>query len=123
MGFEHEGPAGANFRDSSCAPQAVQWEDGEEVRRWLEALGEAVKDLRAAGRDRARPKRRRVLSRHEAGRQLGDAWSRAARLLRAGEAGLGRIVPCEPEPAPEGGPEDEPPFSSHRPTTPSETAS
>jgi hypothetical protein len=122
MGFEHEGPEGANFRDT-CAPQPVRWEDREEVRRWLRALREVVKDLRAAGRDRVRRKRKRVLSRHEAGRQLGDAWSRTERLLLAGEAGLGR-APHDPEPLPEGGPGDEPPFSSSRPTsTPPDTAS
>ena len=122
MEFEHEGPEGANFRDT-CTVQAVRWEDGEEVRRWFGALGEAVRDMRAAGRDRVRGKRKRVLSRHEAGRQLGDAWCRTTRLLRAGEAGLGRLVPREPEPPPEGGAEDEPPCSGSRPITPDETAS
>jgi hypothetical protein len=118
-----DGRSGANFRDTS-APQAVQWEDREEVRRWLRALLEVVKDLRAAARDRARRKRRRVLSRAEARRQIGDAWRRIARLVRAGEAGLDGIGPCDPEPPPEGGTgEDAPPFSSRRPTPPPETAS
>jgi hypothetical protein len=123
MGFDHEGPDGANFRDSSCVPQPVRWEDGEEVRRWLRALREVVKDLRAAGRDRVCRKRKRVLSRHEAGRQLDDAWGRTERLLQAGEAGLGRLVPHEAEPPPEGGAGDEPPFSSNRPTPSPEEAS
>ena len=111
MGFDHEGPDGANFRDR-CALQVVRWEDKEEVRHWLDALREVMKDLRGAGRDRMRRKRHRVLSRHEAGRQLGEAWERGDRLLQAGEAGLGRLSLCRIAP-PEGG--DEPPCSSSRP--------
>jgi hypothetical protein len=119
MGFEHEGPEGVNGGDL-CGEQGVRWEDRKSVRRWLTALEEAVKDLRAAGRDRMQRPRRRVLSRHEASRQLGEAWKRTAKLLRAGEAGLG---PREPEPPVGGGPEDEPPQSGSRAITPSDPAS
>jgi hypothetical protein len=123
MGFDHEGPGGANFGDTR-ASKAVQWEDRDEARRWLLALLEAVKDLRAAARDRVRRKRRRVLSRCEARRQIAEAWHRIERLVQAAEAGLGGPGPSEPEPQPEAGPgEDAPPFSGRRPTTPPETAS
>jgi hypothetical protein len=123
MGFEHEGPGGANFRDTS-ARKALNWEDQDEARRWLLALLAAVKDLRGAARDRVRRKRRRVLSRYEARRQIAEAWRRVEELVRAGEAGLGGPGPVEPEPQPEGGAgEDAPPFSSRRPTNPPETAS
>jgi hypothetical protein len=123
MGLDHEGPGGANFGDTS-ASQAVRWEDRDEVRRWLLAVLEAVKDLRAAARDRVRRKRRRVLSRYEARRQIRDSWDRIERLVRAAEAGLEGMGPREPEPQPEGGTgEDAPPFSNRRPTTPPETAS
>ena len=115
MEFEHEGPGGANFGDTS-APKAVNWEDREEARRWLLRLLEVMKDLRGAARDRVRRKRRRVLSRYEARRQIAEAWRRIMMLMRAGEAGLGEPGPREPEPQPEGG-GDEPPFSSRRPTS------
>jgi hypothetical protein len=125
MGFDHEGPDGSNFRDTS-ASQAIRWEDRDEARRWLLALLEAVKDLRAAARDRVRRKRRRVLSRHEARRQIAEAWGRIERLVQAAEAGLEGIGPRDPDPQPEGGEGgggDAPPFSSRRPTNPPETAS
>ena len=123
MGFDHEGPDGANFGDTS-GPQAVRWDDRDAARRWLLAVLAAGKDLRAAARDRVRRKRRRVRSRHEARRQIGEAWRRIMTLVRAAEAGLAGVGPREPEPSPEGGPgEDAPPFSSSRPTTPPETAS
>ena len=117
MGFEHKGPEGANIGDTRGV-RGVRWEDREEVRGWLRLLLEAAKELRAAGRDRVRRKRGRVLSRHEAGRQLGDSWRRVKRLVQAGEAGLDGLMPREPEPLPEKGSDgDEPPFSSSRPTT------
>ena len=61
MGFEHEGPGGANFGDHSCGQPVVRWEDAAEVRRWFEALKDAVKDLRGAARDRVRPRRQRII--------------------------------------------------------------
>ena len=123
MGFEHEGPGGANFSDQVCGGAAVRWEDAAEVERWFEALNEAVKDLRGAGRDRARSRRKRVLSRAEAGRQIGESSKRALSLVSAGEAGWrGRVSSSDPGPGPEGGPAEEaPPVSSSRPT-PSERA-
>jgi hypothetical protein len=124
MGFDHEGPGGANFDDQVCGRPAVQWEDAAEVERWFEAVRDAVKDLRGAGRDRSRRRRKRVLSRFEASRQVGESSKRALSLLSAGETGWrSRFSPCDPGRGPERGPkEDDPPFSSSRPTTP-ETAS
>ena len=43
MGFEHEGPGGANFGDSTSGREGVRWEDREEGRRWFRALLEAAK--------------------------------------------------------------------------------
>ena len=122
MKFEHEGPDGANFRDTS-ASKAVRWEDRDEARRWLLALLVVMKDLRGAARDRVRRKRRRVLSRYEARRQIADAWRRLMAMIRAAEAGLDGPGPREPEPLPEEGTGgDAPPFSSRRPTNPPEAA-
>jgi hypothetical protein len=120
MGFEHEGPGRANFGDQVSGGAAVRWEDAGEVERWFEAVREAVKDLRGAGRDRARSRRKRVLSRAEAGRQIGDSSKRALSLLRAGEAGWrGRPSPLDLGPGPEDGSREEaPPVSSSRPTSP-----
>jgi hypothetical protein len=123
MGFEHEGPDGANFGDSTSGRQGVRWEDREEARRWFRRLLEAAKDLRGAGRDRVRPKRRRVLSRHEAGRQLKSSWEMVEGLIEAGEVGFERFVSRGPSPEPEGPSEEGPPFSSSRPTHPSDEAS
>jgi hypothetical protein len=125
MGFEHDRPKGANFKDSTSAPRPVRWDDEEDVRAWISALREGVEDLRGAARDRARRKRQRVLSRYEARRQIGAAWRALTVLLQAGEAGLDGPAPREPEPLPEGRTgEDEPPFSSQRPTsTPPDPAS
>ena len=52
MTFDHEGPGGANFRNTS-APKAVNWEDRDEARRWLLRLLEVVKDLRGVARARS----------------------------------------------------------------------
>lgn len=121
MGFDHNCPEGANFGDSSFVPRPVRWEDAAEVRRWFSALEEGVKDLRGAARDRVRRKRHRVLSRHEARRQVLAAERALAALLQAGLAGW--PAPREPDPEPgEGSPEGDPPFSSRRPTTPPERA-
>ena len=119
MGFEHEGPDGANFSDQVCRQPAVRWEDAAEVERWFKAVQDAVKDLRGAGRDRARSRRKRVLSRAEAGRQIGSSSKRALSLLGAGEAGWRARLSPYPDPGPEQGPrEDAPPVSSSRPTPP-----
>jgi hypothetical protein len=120
MGFDHDCPGGANFDDQTCGRPAVQWEDAAEVRRWFDALKDAVKDLRGAARDRSRRKRKRVLSRFEAGRQVRASSKRALSLLRAGEAGWReRFSPCDPGSGPErGSGEDAPPVSSSRPTPP-----
>jgi hypothetical protein len=119
MGFDHNGPKGANFIDPTGTSPAVRWEDEEEVERWFEALRDAVKDLRGAGRDRARSRRKRVLSRAEAGRQIGESSERALRLVGVGEAGWRkRRSPHAPDPMPEQGSSgDDPPFSSSRPIT------
>jgi hypothetical protein len=76
-----ERPEGAKFR-------AVAWEDAGEVRRWLLALEEQADDLHAAAWDRVRDKRRRVLSRHEAGRKVCAAGRAIRQLLEAAKAGL-----------------------------------
>ena len=125
MGFDHNSPKRAKFSDPTCGQAAVRWDDAEEVQRWFEAMEEAVRDLRGAARDRVRRKRGRVLSRHEAKRQVGESSKRSLSLLKAGEAGWrGRLGPRDPDPAPgEGSREDDPPFSSSRPITPDETVS
>jgi hypothetical protein len=119
MGFEHDCTKRANFSDQGCGQPAVRWEDAAEVDRWFEAVREAVKDLRGAGRDRARSRRKRVLSRSEAGRQIGDSSKRALSLLGAGEAGWRARFSPYPDPGPEQGAREEaPPVSSSRPTPP-----
>jgi hypothetical protein len=124
MGFDHDRPKGANFKDTTSAPRPVRWEDEEDVRAWVSALREGVEDLRGAARDRARRKRQRVLSRYEARRQILAASQALEVLLQAAEAGFGGSAPRDPDPQPEGGTgEDEPPFSSRRPTPSPQTAS
>jgi hypothetical protein len=124
MGFDHKRPKGANFKDTTSAPRPVRWEDEDDVQAWFSALREGVADLRGAARDRVRRKRQRVLSRHEARRQVLAASRSLAALLEAGQAGFGGSAPRDPDPLPEGGTgEDEPPFSSKRPIPSPETAS
>jgi hypothetical protein len=89
MGYVEERPLGAKFR-------AVCWEDAGEVRRWLIALLAQVNDLEAVARDRVREKRKRVLSRHEARRQVRAAGRAIGQLLEAAKAGLRPSEPPEP---------------------------
>jgi hypothetical protein len=119
MGFDHDRPKGAKFKDSTSAPRPVRWDDEEDVRAWVSALREGLEDLRGAARDRVRRKRQRVLSRYEARRQVLAASGALAVLLQAAEAGFGGPAPRDPDPQPEQeAREDDPPFSSRRPTTP-----
>jgi hypothetical protein len=112
MGFDHDGPEGANFKGTG-ALQAVRWEDKEEVRQWLAALREVVNDLGGAGLDQARRKRHRKMSRQEASQQIDEASERADRLIEAAEAGFGRLLLRQLASKPQGG--DEPSSSSSGP--------
>ena len=98
-----ERPLGANFR-------AVCWENLDDVQRWLTAVEEQVNDLDAAGRDRMRKKRRRVLSRQEARRQATAAVQSLGCLFAAAKA---RLSSSEPPPDPA-----DPPQSERRPVPP-----
>jgi hypothetical protein len=113
MGCVEERPRGANFR-------AVCWEDAGEVRRWLSVLREQVDDLHAAARDQVRKKRRRVLSRYEAGRTIRAAGRAITELLDAAEAGLTPPPPLEPLPhlSSASSEEEEAPSSGRRATHP-----
>jgi hypothetical protein len=108
MGCVDERPPGAKFR-------AVCWDDPEEIRRWLSVFEEQTNELHAAARDRVRKKRKRVLSRHEAGRKVRAAWRALTQLLEAAKAGLRQAPPVEPPPSPPPPPEEsEAPLSERR---------
>jgi hypothetical protein len=94
MGYVGERPSGAKFR-------AVCWSDAGDVRSWLDALGAQVGELQAAARDRVREKRQRVLSRHEAARQVRAAERAIGQLFEAAKAGFRPSELTEPfEPLP-----------------------
>jgi len=104
----NEPPLGAKFR-------AVCWEDLDDVRRWLRALEEQVSDLHGVAGDRVREKRRRVLSRHEAGRKVRAAWRAIIQLFEAAKAGFRPPEPFGPPPSPPPSSEEsEAPFSERR---------
>jgi hypothetical protein len=44
MGFDHDRPKGAKFKDSTSVPRPVRWEDEEDGRAWLSALREGVEE-------------------------------------------------------------------------------
>jgi hypothetical protein len=103
-----ERPPGAKFR-------AVYWADPAEIQGFLTALEEQADELYAAAHDRVREKRRRVLSRHEAGRKVRAAWRSITQLLEAARAGLKHPPPIEPPPSPPLPPgESEAPLSERR---------
>lgn len=56
--------------DNAPAPPPLDWGDPAAVRRWIDDVRCATDDIIAAGRDATRRKYRRVLSRHEAKRQI-----------------------------------------------------
>ena len=124
MKSKHNRPDGVNFWVGGSAPRRVRWEDEADVRRWFEALWEAVKDLRGAARDRVRRKERRVLSRFEARRQIATANRELFWLLQAAGVGLETLAPRGLAPLDdEEEQEDAPPHSGKRPrTTPSDAA-
>ena len=69
-------------------PPPLRWDDADRARAWVTDLREQILDALAAGEDAARPARRRVLSRAEAGRKLRAAKRSILALLDAAEAGL-----------------------------------
>lgn len=67
---------------------AVRWDDLDDIRLWLAALRAAVDDALGAGKDAARPRRDRMLSRAEARRKIEAAELTIEALLNAGERSL-----------------------------------
>lgn len=79
-------------RSPSAAPNAVCWEDPEDVRLWIAALRSAAADAVAAGRDATRRPSERVIARAEARRMIDVADEKVATLLDAGERCLSAVA-------------------------------
>lgn len=67
----------------------VNFGDPQDVKDWLEALGQAVEAVLDTGWEASRPKRKRVLSRAQLQRQLYEGDQALTALLLAGKLGIG----------------------------------
>ena len=66
----------------------AQFDNPQAVRAWVSAVRPLVSELIESGRDAARPKRERVLSRWEALRRIKRAARRLDELFAAADCGL-----------------------------------